>query len=38
MPTLTLDSVAFKRERADSGETEARIQFVLLVREAEDAR
>jgi hypothetical protein len=38
MPTLTLDSVAFKRERADSGETEARIQFALLVRKAEGAR
>lgn len=38
MPTLTLDSVAFKRERTDSGDTEARIQFVLLVRKAEDAR
>jgi hypothetical protein len=35
MPTLTLDSVAFKRERIDSGDTEARIQFVLLVRKAE---
>ena len=38
MPTLTLDSVAFKRERIDSGDTEARIQFVLLVRTAEGAR
>lgn len=37
MPTLTLDSVAFKRERIDSGDTEARIQFLLLVRKAESA-
>jgi hypothetical protein len=38
LPALTLDSVAFKRERIDNGEAEARIQFVLLVRKAEDAR
>ena len=38
LPALTLDSVAFKRERIDSGDTEARIQFVLLVRKAEGAR
>jgi len=38
MPTLALDSVAFKRERIESGDTEARIQFVLLVRTAEGAR
>ncbi|KQV90901.1 hypothetical protein ASD15_02225 [Massilia sp. Root351] len=38
MPALTLDSVAFKRERIDSGDTEARIQFMLLVRKAEGAQ
>lgn len=32
LPALTLDSVAFKREHADSAEVEARIQFILLVR------
>ncbi|GAB2849538.1 hypothetical protein GCM10027277_17150 [Pseudoduganella ginsengisoli] len=32
MPALTLDSVAFKRERSDSTMVEARIQFILLVR------
>jgi hypothetical protein len=32
LPALTLDSVAFKRERSDSAEVEARIQFILLVR------
>lgn len=32
VPALTLDSVAFKREQIESGEVEARIQFVLLVR------
>jgi hypothetical protein len=32
LPALTLDSVAFKRERGDSAEVEARIQFILLVR------
>ncbi len=35
MPALTLDSVAFKRERSDTAEVEARIQFILLVRKAE---
>lgn len=38
MPALTLDSVAFKRERIDSGDIEARVQFILLVRKAEDAK
>ncbi|CAN7572789.1 hypothetical protein LJR289_004095 [Pseudoduganella sp. LjRoot289] len=38
MPTLTLDSVAFKRERIDSGAIEARVQFILLVRKAEGAK
>ncbi|SFU89555.1 hypothetical protein [Pseudoduganella namucuonensis] len=38
MPTLTLDSVAFKRDRVDTGEVDARIQFILLVRKAEVAR
>ncbi|MCU6496447.1 type 4a pilus biogenesis protein PilO [Rugamonas sp. A1-17] len=33
LPTLTLDSVAFKREQIESGEIDARIQFVLLVRQ-----
>lgn len=33
LPTLTLDSVAFKREQIESGDIEARIQFVLLVRQ-----
>ena len=32
LPALTLDSVAFKRDRIETGEVEARIQFVLLVR------
>lgn len=32
VPALTLDSVAFKREQIESGDVEARIQFVLLVR------
>jgi hypothetical protein len=35
LPALTLDSVAFKRERSDTADVEARIQFVLLVRTAE---
>ena len=35
LPTLTLDSVGFKREQIESGEIEARIQFVLLVRQQE---
>ena len=32
LPALTLESVSFKREQIDSGEVEARMQFVLLVR------
>lgn len=35
LPTLTLDSVGFKRDQIESGEIEARIQFVLLVRQQE---
>jgi len=35
LPTLTLDSVAFRRERIDSKEVEARIHFVLLVKSAQ---
>lgn len=38
MPTLTLDSVAFKRERIDSGDIEARVQFILLVRKTEGGK
>lgn len=38
LPTLTLESVAFKREQIEAGEVEARIQFVLLVRRQEDRR
>jgi hypothetical protein len=38
LPTLTLESVAFKRERIEAGEVEARIQFVLLVRRQEERR
>ncbi len=34
LPTLTLDSVTFKRNLPDAAEVEARIQFVLLVRKA----
>lgn len=34
LPTLTLDSVTFKRNTADAVEVEARVQFVLLVRKA----
>lgn len=37
-PTLTLDSVAFKRDRIDTSHVDARIQFILLVRKAEGAR
>ncbi|PHV04160.1 hypothetical protein CSQ96_27125 [Janthinobacterium sp. BJB412] len=33
LPTLTLDSVAFRREQIEAGEVEARIQFQLLVRQ-----
>lgn len=32
LPTLTLENVAFKREQIESGDVEARLQFVLLVR------
>ncbi|HAT32027.1 MAG TPA: hypothetical protein DCW29_14575 [Janthinobacterium sp.] len=32
LPTLTLESVIFKREQIESAEVEARIQFVLLVK------
>jgi hypothetical protein len=34
LPTLTLDSVTFKRNSPDAAEVEARVQFVLLVRKA----
>ncbi len=35
LPTLTLDSVLFKREQIEAGEIEARIQFILLVKKPE---
>lgn len=35
LPTLTLDSVIFKREQIEAGEIEARIQFMLLVKKPE---
>ncbi|PHV18480.1 hypothetical protein CSQ90_01775 [Janthinobacterium sp. BJB303] len=35
LPTLTLDSVLFKREQIEAGEIDARIQFILLVKKAE---
>ncbi|MDN2708178.1 type 4a pilus biogenesis protein PilO [Janthinobacterium sp. SUN118] len=35
LPTLTLDSVIFKREQIEAGEIEARIQFILLVKKPE---
>ncbi|CAN7724186.1 hypothetical protein [Duganella sp. LjRoot269] len=38
LPTLTLESVAFKREQIEAGDVETRIQFVLLVRRQEDRR
>ena len=38
LPTLTLESVAFKREQIEAGDVEARIQFVLLVRRQEERR
>jgi len=38
LPTLTLDSVSLKREQIETGEIEARIQFVLLVRQQEARR
>jgi hypothetical protein len=34
LPTLTLDSVTFKRSTPEAAEVEARVQFVLLVRKA----
>jgi hypothetical protein len=34
LPTLTLDSVTFKREQIETGDVEARVQFNLLVRKA----
>lgn len=34
LPTLTLDSVSFKRNAPDAAEVEARVQFILLVRKA----
>ena len=34
LPTLTLDAVLFKRERIESGEVEAQVQFKLLVKKA----
>ncbi|NVI80146.1 type 4a pilus biogenesis protein PilO [Janthinobacterium sp. BJB401] len=38
LPTLTLDSVLFKREQIEAGEIDARIQFILLVKKAEARR
>lgn len=35
LPTLTLDTVQFKREQIEAGEIDARIQFVLLVKKPE---
>ncbi|MFZ4875095.1 type 4a pilus biogenesis protein PilO [Janthinobacterium sp. Mn2066] len=35
LPTLTLDSVLFKREQIEAGEIDARIQFILLVKQPE---
>lgn len=32
LPTLTLDSVTFKREQIESGDVEARVQFNLLIK------
>jgi hypothetical protein len=34
LPSLTLESVSFKRERSDSTQIEARIQFQLLIKKA----
>jgi hypothetical protein len=34
LPTLTLDSVTFKRNTPDAADVEARVQFILLVRKA----
>ncbi|MGK5046760.1 type 4a pilus biogenesis protein PilO [Janthinobacterium sp. GB4P2] len=38
LPTLTLDSVLFKREQIEAGEIDARIQFILLVKKTEVRR
>ena len=38
LPTLTLESVAFKRDQIETGDIEARIQFALLVRQQEVRR
>ncbi len=38
LPTLTLDSVLFKREQIEAGEIDAHIQFILLVKKAEVRR
>jgi hypothetical protein len=38
LPTLTLESVAFKRDQIETGDIEARIQFALLVRQQEARR
>ncbi|OEZ85740.1 hypothetical protein JAB8_39230 [Janthinobacterium sp. HH106] len=38
LPTLTLDSVLFKREQIEAGEIDARIQFILLVKKPEARR
>ena len=38
LPTLTLESVTFKRDQIASGEVEARIQFMLLVQRQEPRR
>ncbi|MFM9436585.1 hypothetical protein ACFDR9_003670 [Janthinobacterium sp. CG_23.3] len=35
LPTLTLESVLFKREQIEAAEIEARIQFILLVKKPE---
>jgi len=35
LPTLTLDSVLFKREQIEASEIDARIQFILLVKKPE---
>ena len=35
LPSLTLESVSFKREQIASGAVEARLQFVLLIRQME---
>jgi hypothetical protein len=34
LPTLTLESIAFKREKIESNAVEARIQYLLLVKKA----